>query len=140
MNMIPKFDRFSAAAHFVEGLEEWAEGEDASVYPEIIPAGAERYPLITIETGTVSRYNTTKDGGIEPLTYEVTVTVAVKEGVEERNRMANDVVDIMDGTAGEHDGYRVTRCEWTGGTPGYDPERDCYYIDTMWTLEVMPPN
>lgn len=140
----PKFSRFSAAEHFVEGLDRWAGLRRAGVYPEVIPAGVERYPFVTIETNNVQRRNETKDGGTDALRYDVVVTVAVKErkgqsGQETRNELADEVVDVMDGTQGEHNGYKVRSCEWLSGSPGYDEARDCYYMELFFALEAEPP-
>lgn len=140
----PKFSRFSAAEHFVEGLEAWAEQRKADIYPEVIPAGVEKYPFVTIETNGVRRDNETKDGGTDKLNYDMTVTVAVKEkknrsGQELRNELADEIVALMDETTGEHDGYIVGQCEWLNGAPGYDEARDCYYMELGFELQAEPP-
>lgn len=137
----PKFTRFTAAVHFVEGLEAWARQRGAAVYPEVIPGGAERYPFVSIETNNVALVDETKDGGPDRLDYEMTITVMVKEragsGQEHRNELADEIVDIMDNTVGEHDGFAVAACKWTGAAPGYDEQRAAYFMEMSFTIEAI---
>lgn len=137
----PKFTRFSAAVHFVEGLQEWARQRRAAVYPEVIPGGVERYPFVSITTDNVEVLTETKDGGPDRLDYNLTVVVAVKErngsGQELRNELADEIVDIMDNTMGEHNGFDVNACKWVGAVPEYDEQRAAYVMELSFTLEAV---
>lgn len=130
--------------HFIEGLEEWAVQRGARVYPEVIPAGAEKYPFVAIETNNVQVVDETKDSGPDRLEYDVTVTLMVKEhgknsGQEIRNALADEIVDLMDYTGGEHNGFRVRECRWSGASPGYDEQRAAYYMEIGFTLSAIQP-